>query len=341
MNVCITKQKDKPVNVPWKGKVQNPIRLSPGFEKKELAVYKLDAMVFCQFACAYCSSNAGNLMRINTKQISHWSLEEVGIAYNPRQDADSFYMTYPEIVEALDLQLLQNPKLRAIEETLQFGMLVDNFSPELVKNGTTFRLLEILLRKTKFTIRILTKSAAVARDEFVELFLRYPNRVTVGLSCGSMNNDEIQYIEKFTTLPVYRSAAAYTLQKNSIRTFLMACPVLPGFHSKAEIEELYEAFDPSKLEAAWCEPYNDRMNWRKLLAAYVNSNKRNELETIMTDKREWAKYALSLANLHNKTLKKFGFKGQSYFLLYESGMTNIEIGAARKIPDILFQSGTI
>lgn len=339
MYICSTKEKIIPVNVPWRGKVQNPIRMCPGFEKKELAIYKVDAMALCQFGCAYCSSNCGNLMRFNNRSIEEWSYDEVGQTLSPRTDAKRFYMTYPNIVEALETQLIDYPKLRNIEGALQFGMLVDNFSPIIVKNGTTLRLLQILLQKTKFKIRILTKSAAVSKSEFIELFNRYPDRVTVGLSCGSLNSDEIRYIELNTSLPQYRAATIRTLQDNNVRTFLMACPILPGFHSKEEVEELYYAFNPEGLEAAWCEPYNDRANWKQLLNTYINRNRKEDLELVMTDKREWAKYALTLAKLHYKTLKKFGFKGNSYFLLYESGMTEKEIAYASKIPDVLFQGG--
>ncbi len=331
----------KPVNIPWQGKVSNPIRTCPGFAKKKLAEYKIDLMAFCQFGCVYCSSNAGNLMRTNSSKISQWAVDAVGVSFNPRQDADKFYMTYPGVIEALEQQLIDSQKIRNINAVLQFGMLVDNFSPTIVKDGTTMRALEILLEKTKFTIRILTKSAAVAGDAFIELFQRYPNRVTVGLSCGSLNNTVTHEIELFTSLPAARAKAIRTLQKAGVRTFLMACPVLPGFATEDQIEELYAAFDPNKLETAWCEPYNDRANWRMYSNCLSDTDKREALTSVMTDKREWSKYALKLARLHEATLIKYGFTGESIYLLYESGMTEVEIEDARKIPGVLFQSGQV
>ena len=45
--------------------IKDPIKKSPGFHKKELADFKLDIMGLCQFACKFCSSNAGNYLRIN------------------------------------------------------------------------------------------------------------------------------------------------------------------------------------------------------------------------------------------------------------------------------------
>ena len=52
----------KIVNVP---SINRPITPSPGFAKKKLADYKLDACGLCQFGCRYCSSNCGNYLRIN------------------------------------------------------------------------------------------------------------------------------------------------------------------------------------------------------------------------------------------------------------------------------------
>ncbi len=342
MIIKVSKTKvQKPVDVPWRNPVRNPIRKCPGFEKKELAIYKLDAMAFCQFGCVYCSSNCGNLMRINTASIKRWSKKIVGVPLSARTDAEKFYMSYPGIVDALEEQLLKYPKLRTIEGVLQFGMLVDNFSPFLVSNGITLQILMILLEKTKFTIRILTKSAAVARNEFIELFQRYPGRVTVGSSCGTMNADEIRHVELFTSSPATRAMAIRNLQESGIRTFLMACPILPGFTKINEIEELYSAFNPPKLESAWAEPYNDRANWKSLLDSYKNYDKKAELFNIMSDKREWASYALSLAQTHADTLKKFGFKGNSIFLLYQDGMTDDEIAIAKSIRGVSFQSGPV
>ena len=40
--------------------IRSPITKSPGFAKKGLADYKLDAIALCQFGCRYCSSNSGN-----------------------------------------------------------------------------------------------------------------------------------------------------------------------------------------------------------------------------------------------------------------------------------------
>ena len=337
----LEKKVAKPVDVPWRNPVRNPIRKCPGFEKKELAIYKLDAMAFCQFGCVYCSSNCGNLMRINTAAIKRWTKKIVGVPLNSRTDAEKFFMSYPGIVESLEEQLLSYPKLTKVEGVLQFGMLVDNFSPFLVGNGITLQILMLLLEKTKFIIRILSKSAAVARNEFIELFQRYPGRVTVGSSCGTLNADEIRHVELFTSSPSARAKAIRSLQETGIRTFLMACPILPGFADKNEIEELYSAFNPPRLESAWCEPYNDRANWKSLLDAYKNYEKRAELFKIMSDKREWASYALSLAQTHADTLKKQGFKGNSIFLLYQDGMTAREIEIAKKIPSVSFQSGAL
>ena len=324
-------------HVPWKDPYSPPVRLSPGFEKKELSVYKLDLDAFCQFACIYCSSNTGNLMRMNSSKIEEWSESQVGTRLNPVKDADRFYISYPGIIEKLAEQIDSQPKLRTLEVTLQFGMLVDNFSPHLVQEGVTLTCLRMLFERTRFRVRALTKSNLVAKPEFIELFKRFPNRIVVGSSCGTLSNG-IMEVEKYTSIPRARAAAIRTLQEAGIQTFGMFCPILPGFHAKEEIAQLYPAFNPMLLGTVWCEPYNDRLNWKRLRDHVSNKALQDAISNVMTNKRNWARYALDLARHHAETLENIGFKGKSIFLLYEAGMTPDEMAEARRIPGVLFQS---
>lgn len=328
----------KPKRVIWEKEPDGLIKPCPGFVKKKLAIFKIDLMALCQFGCRYCSSNCGNNMRLNTPKIYTWTKEQLGKHLSPRTDANKFYMVYEDPIGILERQLLETPSLKRIKETLQFGMLVDNFSPDLVKSGVTIRALEILLKETLFTIRILTKSAAVAGDGFVNIFQRYPGRVIIGLSCGSLDNGLMKHIELGTSLPTARAKAIRDLQDARVRTFGMFCPILPGATRRDDVEALYAAFNPHLLETVWCEPYNDRQNWRYLHDNIPNSPIREGVHDVMTDKTAWTEYALNLARRHHKTLEKFNFTGESIYLLYEASIGSDAIARARKISGVLFQS---
>jgi hypothetical protein len=57
--------KNRIVKVPT---FQDPIKPSPGFDKKGLSDFKLDLMGLYGFGCAHCSSNEGNCLRIRRKK---------------------------------------------------------------------------------------------------------------------------------------------------------------------------------------------------------------------------------------------------------------------------------
>jgi hypothetical protein len=109
-------------------------------------------------------------MRINTPRIKTLTLETFGVELNPRDHADQFFISLQDVIPALTAQLDNDPELCKFGGVLQFGMLVDNFSPTLVREGTTLEVLQIILARTALKIRILTKSGAVATEPFIQLF---------------------------------------------------------------------------------------------------------------------------------------------------------------------------
>jgi hypothetical protein len=59
--------RSKVVHVPC---IIRPLTKSPGFDKKELAEFKLDIGALCGFGCVYCSSNWGNYLRIHREEFA-------------------------------------------------------------------------------------------------------------------------------------------------------------------------------------------------------------------------------------------------------------------------------
>ena len=323
--------------VPWQRPYKDPIRVS-NFDKKGLATYKIDLDAFCQFHCSYCTTNTGNSVRIPQRDIEDWTEKATGKRLNCAQHADQFYLSNPRVILRLREQLMCSRQLRQTKSVLQVGMLTDCFGPKLVADGTTFEALNVLLKYSDFSLRILSKSKAVALPQFVELYQKYPNRVTVGVSCGSINDAVMKTIEVGTTVPTSRAKAIRTLQEAGVRTYGMFCPILPGMDSFDSMSELYEAFNPSKLEDVWCEPFNERSNFEYFINRVEDKEVKAQLILNHKDNRKWAKYALSLAESNAKILKMHKFKGNSTFLLYESKLTTEEIEVAKKIPGVLFQS---
>ena len=60
------------------------ITKSPGFAKKELSDCKPDLGVLCQYGCRYCSSNAGNFLRINREKFAEQAQQQLGVRLYPK-----------------------------------------------------------------------------------------------------------------------------------------------------------------------------------------------------------------------------------------------------------------
>jgi hypothetical protein len=75
--------RSKVVRVPC---IIRPLTGSPGFDKKELAQFKLDVVALCEFGCRYCSSNWGNYLRIRRKQFADLTEQQLGDSNARHQD---------------------------------------------------------------------------------------------------------------------------------------------------------------------------------------------------------------------------------------------------------------
>lgn len=183
--------------------------------KKLLADAHFEAMLFCASACLYCSSNAGLQLRFlnkSLKRIIQTAVEQLtDKPFNPHDAAD-ITIAYREVVKALDNELSRMKRKPGAGKTLVFSQLTDGFSPVLLKNGIVRQILELLLEKTEYRIRILTKNAIVGRHKWVKLFAQHPGRFVVGLSCGSLDADFTRRMERLTSSPHARIAALHNLQ---------------------------------------------------------------------------------------------------------------------------------
>ena len=133
--------KPKIVKVP---SIQQPITPSPGFAKKGLADFKLDACALCGFGCRYCSSNVGNYLRINRSRFADLTEQQLGQRLLPAEDPALMFV-WPDYLEQLQSQLSKKGSSWGAGQTLVYSMLTDGFSPELIKLGITETSLRLVL----------------------------------------------------------------------------------------------------------------------------------------------------------------------------------------------------
>lgn len=313
------------------------IQPSPGFAKKQLAHFHLELAALCGFGCAYCSSNTGYYLRVNAQKFAAATAEQTGGSFDPKTNPNLFLM-YEDVVGDLERELATKPREYGAGKTLMFSQLTDPFSPELVERGITLAALRLLLERTSFRIRILTKGEPGGRG-FNALYRRYRDRIVIGLSIGTLDDDWAACVEKGTLPPSARAGTHCGLQDAGFATYMMLCPVFPS--QMRFIPGITELLGAHRVEHVWCEPYNDRINWRHVQSSLpADSTDRVWLEEAFANGRHdlWSDYAARLYEAVFGAATRDGWVHKLRFLLYEDLVTAADAPRFGKLEGILLQN---
>lgn len=338
--------KSKTVYVEAPKKLVQP---SPGFEKKLLSEYHLDMMLKCQFECGYCSTDH-YLRRFRGGVIAEATLAQLGQAMSPGKD-EGFNVQYKNLVPKLRAQLNYRGKSFGYGKTLVFSMLTDGFSPFLVQQGDTKEVLEMLVDKTSFRIRVLTKNAAVGSRNWINFFSNYSERFVVGLSLGTLDNEWAHRAEKYTSPPTKRAEATRRLQDAGVPTFGMLCPIFPTQYARLPmLEELANSIRPRYCEDVWVEPYNDRLNWERARDSFDEGSENWETINQMFSsngrkpngrgKEMWSRYATDLLLNIREIAEEGEWSDKLKFLLYEHDITESDAAKIADLKGVMLQSDT-
>jgi DNA repair photolyase len=306
---------------------------------KKLADVHLEAILFCEFGCRYCSSNSGLHLRFLKKSILKAVEAALGKRFEPH-NAAHIVIAYREVVAALENELNRRRKKPGTGKTLVYSQLTDGFSPVLLKTATTRRILELLLEKTNYRIRILTKNAIVGRPEWVKFFAQYRERLVVGLSIGTLDERFAARMEGRTSRPQSRISALQTLQDAGVPTFGMLCPVFPQVLETDELERLIDAIRPDHCEHVWAETFNDRSNWRSVRDAYPQGSETWNWLTRVFGQREtalWSRYATDLyCRIHDQAVQG-NWTDKLRYLLYEKDIAAEDAVSFQELNGVLLQ----
>lgn len=329
--------KNKIVFIP---SIKEPIQPSPGFLKKQLAHFKLDILGLCGFGCSYCSSNTGNSLRIHRASFALMSQQQLGEALTPFDDPGLTYV-WPDVIEKLERQLAGKPRSWGQGETLVYSMLTDAFSPWPLTQGITRRALELVLERTSFRIRVLTKNSIVGTRPWIEFFLAHPGRFVVGLSIGTLDHDLAGELEKGTSTPKARIRALRKLQDAGVPTFGMLCPVFPSTLEGGGLESLLDAIRPELCEKVWSEVFNDRANRQHVRDSL--SEGRLEREWLQQafgtgDDSEWSRVATELYLRLKAHASQHEWSPKLRYLLYEDRVVEADVARMGALEGILLQS---
>lgn len=322
--------------------IQEPIRPSPGFEKKLLSTYKLDILALCGFGCSYCSSNEGNYLRINRAKFADIAERQLGERVIPSEDP-ALTIEWPDVITRLAAQLAKKPKSWGAGHTLVFSMLTDGFSPRMVTSGTTERALRLVLDHTSFRVRVLTKNAIVGSERWVRFFGDHPGRFVVGLSTGTTDDGWASRVELGTSAPTGRLRALRHLQDAGVPTYGMLCPVFPDMMAGDGVERLVERVRPDLTAHVWAEPFNDRGNWRSVRDGYeVGDAGRDWMEAAFDGPRlvtdvAWSRHTTELYLRLRRVAERDGWLEKLRYLLYEGRIVERDAVSFAGLDGVLLQ----
>ena len=320
--------------------IKIPIQPSPGFAKKDLSTYKLDILALCGYGCRYCSSNNGMYLRRKRAEFRKLTGQQTGKQVLPSEDP-SLMFVYPKILENLREQISKKTADWGAGETLVFSMLTDGFSPLMVDQGVTEAALQMVLDRTSFRIRVLTKNSIVGEDKWIKFFRRHPDRFVVGLSTGNLDDNWARTIEIGVPVPSERLQALKNLQAAGVPTFGMLCPVFTHLLDDDSLEKLVDQTNPQAVEQVWVEPFNDRANWKIVRSSYPRTSRSFQWITDVYEsghKELWSQYATDLyLRIYRKAVNE-GWSDKLRYLLYENLITEDDATRLGGLDGILLQS---
>lgn len=290
------------------------------FERKDLAQYAVNPGAKCSHDCLYCSSGTQLRMHPSFRE-SGESPFEFGYAI---VDPDT-----PERVAA-DAKSIRLDKRGMV----QLSTTVDSWAPEAQKYNLGHRCLEAILQQERWTVRVLTKSAAVT-DDF-ELITKYRDRVMVGISLTgtSAKGNQVAVIEPNASPIRDRLAALRLAHRRGLRVYGMLCPLLPGISDgPADIRELVDSVLDVGAEEVFVEPVNARGSGLRLTAEALRANGyATEAEAIdaVRNRKTWSGYTRALLGNVQSALRARKAIKKLRFLLYPTSLMPEDLEHIRK-----------
>jgi DNA repair photolyase len=223
--------------------LKNGITRTPEFERKGLAQFAVNVGTKCGHLCTYCSTDPLLRLHPSFKAVQENPFETGYAIVDP---------TTPERV-ARDAHRLRE---RGLMPTVHHSGRLGPGSP---KYHLGRKSLQAILSDPHWSVRILTKNAAVKED--FELIAKYQSRVLVSLSLTAPpdKTEIIRVVEPFASPIPERMAVLQEAHRMGLRTYGMFCPLLPGIADDAgAIEHLTASAMRCGAEEIFVEPVNAR-----------------------------------------------------------------------------------
>jgi DNA repair photolyase len=290
------------------------------WEKKGLAEYHIELSGLCGFGCRYCSSNNTRWMLVHGREFAALTQEQLGEVLTPKNNPELAYVWADDVAAKLDAELRGKTSTFGAGKTVALSQSTDPLSP-VVDPEVTQKVIRMLVERTSFRIRLLTKNAQIGSDAWIEFLQVMRNRVIVSLSIGTLDHDWSSAIEVGTSTPVARLRALRRLQDAGIPTYGMLCPIFPSLAESSQLDDLIDAIRPNLCEFVWAEPYNDRANWRVVQEGHPEESKErawfDRAFGVNKEASLWSKYSVDLYKRLRLRAQAEGWLERLRYMLYE------------------------
>ena len=287
-------------------KLCSGISRSKAFEEKGLAQYAVNVGLKCGHACTYCSSNA--MLRIQLSKLGIKGFNKDCCVVDPDTPT----------------RVAQDAKNKRNRGLIQLCTTVDAWAPEAQEHELGRKCLNAILSEPDWTVRILTKNAAVIKD--FDLIEKYRDRVIVGLSITSTpdKSDVIKVIEPNASSIEERIEALRQAHSRGLRTYGMLCPLLPGVaDSPCQIDELVKYMVDCGVEEIFAEAVNPRGRGLILTQQALKDGGFNAESAAIASIRVravWSDYVTRLIRSLQRSVRTHSDIKKLKFLLYPKGL---------------------
>jgi len=274
------------------------------FEKKRLAEYAVNTGLKCGHGCTYCSTGA--ICR------THVAFKKLGVS--------PFENNYAIIDPDTPKRVARDAQNKRRRGLVQLCTIVDAWSPEAQQYDLGRRCLEAILSQPGWTVRVLTKNAAIKND--FDVIEKHKDRVIVGLSVTAppVRSDAISVIEPNASPIQERIKVLQQAHALGLRTYGMLCPMLLGIaDSPGAIDELVSIAVKCGAEEIFAEAVNPR-GCGLILTQEALESKGYHFEAAQIEsirhKENWSGYVVRLIKNIQKSIRQLYDISKLRFLLY-------------------------
>jgi DNA repair photolyase len=288
------------------------------FERKGLATHGVNVGLKCGHECTYCSTS--------TMVRAHNAFKQLGVS--------AFDTDYTIVDPDTPIRVAHDAKHIKSRGTIQLCTISDAWSPEALEYDLGRKCLEAILSEPDWTIRILTKNAAV--EKHFDIISTYRDRILLGLSVTATPDKAniISVTEPYASPIPERLKVLRRAKAEGLRTYAMLCPLLPGIaDSPDQIEELVKIATDFGAEEIFAEAVNPRGRGLILTqqalekAGYGDEAKAVE---IIRSQANWSQYVAKLIRNLQQSVRMHSDIKKLRFLLYPKGLEACDLEAVKQ-----------